>query len=40
MGLQEEELRRIAKMSFEYAFISENDKMALRRVGKSTSALH
>jgi adenosine deaminase len=40
MGLQEEELRRIAKMSFEYAFISENDKMALRRVGKSTSAFY
>jgi adenosine deaminase len=39
MGLQEEELRRIAKMSFEYAFINENDKVALQRVGKTTSAL-
>jgi aminodeoxyfutalosine deaminase len=40
MGLREEELKRIAKMSFKYAFISENDKMALQRVGKTTSALH
>jgi adenosine deaminase len=40
MGLQEEELRRIAKMSFEYAFISKNDKVALQRVGKITSAMH
>ena len=39
MGLQEAELKRIAKMSFEYAFISENDKVALLRGGKTTSAL-
>jgi adenosine deaminase len=38
MGLQEEELKRIAKMSFEYAFIDENDKVALQRAGKTTSA--
>jgi aminodeoxyfutalosine deaminase len=40
MGLQEEELKRIAKMSFEHAFINENDKVALQRAGKNTSALH
>ena len=38
MGLQEAELQRIAKMSFEYAFINENDKVALQRAGKTTSA--
>jgi len=39
MGLQEEELRRIAKMGFEYAFINENDKVALQRAARATSAL-
>jgi adenosine deaminase len=39
MGLQEAELRRIAKMSFEHAFISEDDKVAFQRGGKTTSAL-
>jgi aminodeoxyfutalosine deaminase len=39
MGLQEPELKRIAKMSFEHAFINESDKLALRRGGKATSAL-
>jgi aminodeoxyfutalosine deaminase len=39
MGLQDEELKRIAKMSFEYAFINENDKVALQRAGRATSAL-
>src|ERR1700731_853520 len=37
MGLQEEELKRIAKMSFEYAFINDHDKVALQRVGRATS---
>jgi aminodeoxyfutalosine deaminase len=39
MGLEEAELKRIAKMSFEYAFIDENAKVTLQRVGKATSAL-
>src|SRR6202035_5427089 len=39
MGLQEEELKRIAKMSFEYAFINENDKIALQPAGRAPSAL-
>jgi adenosine deaminase len=39
MGLEEAELKRIAKMGFEYAFINENAKVALQRVGKATSAL-
>jgi len=38
MALQEEELKRIAKMSFEYAFINEDDKIALQRPGRATSA--
>jgi aminodeoxyfutalosine deaminase len=32
MGLQDAELKRIAKMGFEYAFISEQDRTALQRV--------
>ncbi|MDQ1410913.1 MAG: aminodeoxyfutalosine deaminase [Acidobacteriaceae bacterium] len=40
MGLQEAELIRIAKMSFEYAFIDEQAKAALQRRGKATSALY
>jgi aminodeoxyfutalosine deaminase len=39
MGLQEAELKRLAKMSFEYAFIDDNAKTALQRRGKATSAL-
>jgi aminodeoxyfutalosine deaminase len=39
MGLQNAELKRIAKMGFEYAFISEKDRIALQRVGKTISAL-
>jgi aminodeoxyfutalosine deaminase len=39
MGLQEAELKRIAETSFEYAFINENDKVALQRAGRATSAL-
>src|ERR1700686_120253 len=39
MGLEEAELKRIAKMSFEYGFISEHDKVALQRPPKATSAL-
>jgi aminodeoxyfutalosine deaminase len=39
MGLQEEELKRIAKMSFEYALINENDEIAIQRAGRATSAL-
>jgi aminodeoxyfutalosine deaminase len=39
MGLREVELKRITKMSFEYAFIDEHAKVALQRVGKATSAL-
>ena len=31
MGLQEAELKRIAKMGFEYAFMNENDKLAIQR---------
>ena len=38
MGLQEAELKRMAKMSFEYAFIDEKAKVALQGFGKSTSA--
>ena len=40
MGLQEAEVKRIAKMGFEYAFINANDKVAFQRTGKTTSALH
>jgi aminodeoxyfutalosine deaminase len=39
MGLREGELKHIAKMGFEYAFIDEGAKVALQRVGKATSAL-
>ena len=39
MGLQDAELKRLAKMSFEYAFIDDNAKAALQRCGKATSAL-
>jgi aminodeoxyfutalosine deaminase len=39
MGLQEAELKLIAKMGFDHAFINESDKVALKRVGKATSAL-
>jgi aminodeoxyfutalosine deaminase len=39
MGLNEADLNDIAKMSFEYAFINESDKVALQRTGKATSAL-
>ena len=39
MGLREDELKSIAKMSFEYAFIDGNAKVALQRAGKATSAL-
>jgi adenosine deaminase len=39
MGLQESELKRIAKMSFEHAFIDEHDKAGLPRNGKATTAL-
>jgi aminodeoxyfutalosine deaminase len=39
MGLWEGDLKHIAKMSFQYAFIDENTKVALQRVGKATSAL-
>lgn len=39
MGLDEAELKDIVKMSFEYAFINDNDKVALQRTGKATSAL-
>jgi adenosine deaminase len=39
MGLGEAELKRIAKMSFEHAFVKDYDKLALQRVGKATSAL-
>jgi hypothetical protein len=37
MGLQEAELKCIAKMSFEHAFINENDKVALQRSGKASA---
>jgi adenosine deaminase len=40
MGLQEAELKRMAKMSFEYAFINENAKIALQRMGKASTALN
>ncbi len=39
MGLQEEELKSLAEMSFEYAFIRENAKVALQRGGEATSGL-
>jgi aminodeoxyfutalosine deaminase len=39
MGLQGPELKRLAKMSFEYAFIDENAKDALQRPRKATSTL-
>jgi hypothetical protein len=38
MGLSEAELIDIAKMSFEHAFINENDKVGFQRAGKPTSA--
>ena len=38
MGLQEAELKRMAKLSFEHAFIDESAKVALQGLGKSTSA--
>jgi aminodeoxyfutalosine deaminase len=38
MGLNEAELKDIAKMSFEQAFINESDKVAFQRTGKPTSA--
>jgi aminodeoxyfutalosine deaminase len=40
MGLQEAELKRLAKMSFEHAFIDDNTKAALQRRGKATTALN
>jgi adenosine deaminase len=40
MGLEQAELKRIAQMSFEYAFVNDTDKVALQRVGKVTSALN
>jgi aminodeoxyfutalosine deaminase len=40
MGLQEAELKSMAKMSFEYAFIDEKAKVALQRDGTTTSALN
>jgi adenosine deaminase len=39
MGLQEAEVQRIAKMSFEYAFMNENDRLAMQRRVKASSAL-
>jgi aminodeoxyfutalosine deaminase len=39
MGLQEAELKRLAEMSFEYAFVDDNAKAVLQRRGKATSAL-
>jgi aminodeoxyfutalosine deaminase len=39
MGLDDAELKDIAKMSFEYAFINEDTRVALQRVGRATSAL-
>ena len=38
MGLQEAELKRMTKLSFEYAFIDEKAKLALQGLGKTTSA--
>jgi adenosine deaminase len=38
MGLQEAELKRMAKLSFEYAFIDEKAKMGLQGLEKTTSA--
>jgi aminodeoxyfutalosine deaminase len=40
MGLDLVELKRIAQMSFEYAFVNDTDKVALQRVGKVTTALN
>jgi adenosine deaminase len=40
MGLQEAELKSMAKMSFEHAFIDEKAKVALQRDGTTTSALN
>jgi len=37
MGMNEEELKDVATMSFEHAFINESDKVALQRAGKPTS---
>jgi aminodeoxyfutalosine deaminase len=39
MGLQEAELKRLVKMSFEYAFIDDDAKAALQRREKATSTL-
>jgi aminodeoxyfutalosine deaminase len=39
MGLNEAELKDIAEMSFEHAFMNESDKVALQRNGNATSAL-
>jgi hypothetical protein len=38
MGLQEAELKGMAKLSFEYAFIDDKAKVALQGLGKTTSA--
>ena len=38
MGLQEAELKRMAKLSFEYAFIDDKAKVGLQGLGKTTSA--
>jgi aminodeoxyfutalosine deaminase len=35
MGLSETELAQLANMSFEHAFLSENEKLSLRRAGNS-----
>lgn len=40
MGLDQAELKRIAQMSFEYAFVNDTDKTALQRVGRVKSALN
>ena len=39
MGLQEAELKRITKMSFEHAFVSEKEKATLQGARRATSAL-
>jgi aminodeoxyfutalosine deaminase len=39
IGMQEEELKRLAKMSFEFAFLDERAKAALQSSGKAASAL-
>jgi aminodeoxyfutalosine deaminase len=38
MGLQEAELKRMAKLSFEYAFLDDKAKVTLQGLGKTTSA--